>query len=324
MVRAVLGGLLAVAVATAAGCTPEKEAPLNPREYAELMRDFRDARKAAMAGPTGWATLVNLCFLDSTVVRIGSDPANDCVLPRSAPARVGSIFLDGDTVVAFSAEPGVSIRPNGGRDTTFMRLRSPTDSFVPLAWVNSVNFFVLAYGGRLALRVRDSLATQRFAMPPISYFPVDTSWRVEARFEPYDPPKVLLVAWLFGSVERQFVPGTLVFEKQGRVWELDALAEPGTQKLFVMFSDSTGVDSTFTPGRYVYTDLPRAGRVWLDFNLSFTPPCAFTSLTACPLPPPRNTLPFRVRAGEVFTHPKARLPNATPDDAPEAPADARG
>ena len=40
------------------------------------------------------------------------------------------------------------------------------------------------------------------------------------------------------------------------------------------------------------------GKITLDFNFAFNPPCAFTPFALCPLPPPENWLSFAVAAGE--------------------------
>ena len=35
----------------------------------------------------------------------------------------------------------------------------------------------------------------------------------------------------------------------------------------------------------------------LDFNFAYNPPCAYSTFTTCPLPPPENRLPVAVEAG---------------------------
>jgi uncharacterized protein (DUF1684 family) len=44
--------------------------------------------------------------------------------------------------------------------------------------------------------------------------------------------------------------------------------------------------------------MPKDGRVTLDFNKAYSPPCAFTPFATCPLPPKQNRLPVRIEAGE--------------------------
>ena len=51
-------------------------------------------------------------------------------------------------------------------------------------------------------------------------------------------------------------------------------------------------------GRFLYADMPSEGKVTLDFNKAYNPPCAFTSFSTCPFPPEGNRMDTRVDAGE--------------------------
>jgi uncharacterized protein len=45
------------------------------------------------------------------------------------------------------------------------------------------------------------------------------------------------------------------------------------------------------------------GKVVLDFNRAYNPPCAFTPFATCPLPPPENRLDLAIDAGEkAYAH----------------------
>ncbi|HEX9508398.1 MAG TPA: DUF1684 domain-containing protein, partial [Myxococcales bacterium] len=64
------------------------------------------------------------------------------------------------------------------------------------------------------------------------------------------------------------------------------------------FGDATNRTETYGAGRFLYADMPRDGKVILDFNQAYNPPCAFSTFATCPLPPRQNRLPVRVEAGE--------------------------
>ena len=52
-------------------------------------------------------------------------------------------------------------------------------------------------------------------------------------------------------------------------------------------------------GRFIYTSKPDStGKVILDFNKAYNPPCAFTKFATCPLPPEQNYMHIKVTAGE--------------------------
>ena len=55
-------------------------------------------------------------------------------------------------------------------------------------------------------------------------------------------------------------------------------------------------------GRFVYMDDPGVdgGEAILDFNKSYSPPCAFNDFSTCPVASPRNRLAVRIDAGEKF------------------------
>jgi uncharacterized protein (DUF1684 family) len=48
--------------------------------------------------------------------------------------------------------------------------------------------------------------------------------------------------------------------------------------------------------------MPVDGRIVLDFNKAYNPPCVFTPWATCPVPPPQNKLALRVVAGERDFH----------------------
>ena len=99
-------------------------------------------------------------------------------------------------------------------------------------------------------------------------------------------------------VDVESSPGAVVWEQGGKTYRLDALQQrDGT--LFLIFGDQTNGRETYGAGRFLYTPMPDAqGRVTLDFNQSYNPPCAFTSFATCPLPPAQNRLDLAITAGE--------------------------
>ena len=65
-----------------------------------------------------------------------------------------------------------------------------------------------------------------------------------------------------------------------------------------IFRDRTSAVSTYPAGRYLHAPLPVDGRVDLDFNVAYNPPCAFTEFATCPIPPKQNWLKVAIEAGE--------------------------
>lgn len=92
-------------------------------------------------------------------------------------------------------------------------------------------------------------------------------------------------------------PGVVEFTYKGATYHLRPIYEGKT--LFFLFKDPTNKINTYQAGRMLNTPLPEKGRVDLDFNRSYNPPCTFTPYATCPLPPKENELPFAVDAGEM-------------------------
>ena len=266
--------------------------------YTKAMEKWRAERLEEINGEDGWTTLVGLFWLNEGQNKFGSDPSNEIVLPRSsAPKVAGSMRLD-NGVVTLEAKPDAGITSDGNAASTLV-LRSDDDGKPTVLKLGSLKLFVIKRGEKLGLRVKDKRNPARSHFAGLDYFPVDLKWRLDARFEPYDPPKIIPIVNVLGMVDNMTSPGALVFEVNGKTHRLDPVLEKGSKQLFIIFGDKTTGKETYGAGRYLYAD-PAGddGKVVLDFNKAYNPPCAFTQFATCPLPPRQNRLAIRVEAGE--------------------------
>ena len=275
-----------------------KPATLDEASYKDEIEKWRKARAEEMTGEEGWLSLVGLFWLEAGQNRFGSDPANEIVFPKNrSPKLAGTLWLDNGQV-RLEVKPGVVITSEG-KPVTSLALQPDAGGKPTRLNLGTMSFHVIKRGERLGLRVRDKQNPARFRFAGIKYYPLNPKWRIEARFESYDPAKQIPIANVLGMVDDQTSPGALVFEVDGKSYRLDAIQEKGSDKLFIIFADKTNGRETYGAGRYLYTSKPDAdGKVIIDFNKSENPPCAFTSFATCPLPPRQNRLPFSVEAGE--------------------------
>ena len=162
----------------------------------------------------------------------------------------------------------------------------------------TINFYILEAGGKLFVRVRDSESSRRKNFAGIESYPIDPAWRIEADWVPFAPPRQLRITNVVGITEDAPSPGKAVFQHEGRTYELLPIVENGSDRLFFIITDTTAGTETYEASRFFYADAPKDGKVILDFNKVYNPPCAFTPFTVCPLPPKENVLPFPLRAGE--------------------------
>jgi uncharacterized protein (DUF1684 family) len=65
-------------------------------------------------------------------------------------------------------------------------------------------------------------------------------------------------------------------------------------------SDLTSKSETYPGGRFLDSDPVVNGKVVLDFNRAYNPPCAVTPYATCPLAPKENRLSVAIAAGEKY------------------------
>jgi uncharacterized protein (DUF1684 family) len=276
--------------ATVPGAGPATDA------YRREIESWRAARDSGLRSPEGWLTLTGLFWLEEGDNRAGSDPHGRVVLPAGkAPAFAGTLVRHGGEVTV-RAEPGSGLE-SGGRPVTEMSLAPDAKGKPIVLRLGSLSFFVIKRGDRVGVRVKDSQSPALAAFRGVESFPVDPSWRLVARFEPHPRPVSIPITNILGMTENEPSPGVVVFERGGKSYRLDAL-DGGDGSLELLFADATSGRETYGAGRFLDTDPPSGGKVVVDFNKAFNPPCAFTTFATCPLPPPQNRLSLAVTAGE--------------------------
>jgi hypothetical protein len=80
------------------------------------------------------------------------------------------------------------------------------------------------------------------------------------------------------------------------------IADPETEEsdLLIYFRDATSGSGTYPAGRFVELTPLSGNQYLLDFNRASNPFCAYSSVYACPVPWPGNTLSVAVTAGEKY------------------------
>ncbi len=285
---------LSLALHAAPGNMPTTAAPTAEALNAST-REWHEQRIERLQAEDGWLTLVGLYWLEEGEQSAGSAPGNDLDFPEGTPAKLGTFTRQGKTA-RFQPAPGVAVTRNG-QPFTGGALQSDEQGAPDVLKLGSVSFQLILRGDKLGVRVRDSHSPARKQLHGIPTYPVSSKWRIEARFEPAETPRTIQVPNVLGTVEAMKAPGTLVFTVDGKEHRLTPV-EDGSDQLFIIFADETNRDATYGAGRFLSADMPKDGRVVLDFNRAYNPPCAFTKFATCPLPPRGNRLPLRVEAGE--------------------------
>ena len=148
-------------------------------------------------------------------------------------------------------------------------------------------------------------AAERATFAGLAYFPPDPAFRVTATLTPFELPEVVMLGSTKGDVRPQLRFGELRFTLSGQECRLTGYkdaGDPDAEELFVPFRDVTTGRETYGAGRYVESEDPGVGseprEVTLDFNLAYSPWCAYNANYSCVLPPAENVLPVAVTAGE--------------------------
>jgi uncharacterized protein len=261
-------------------------------DYAAGIAKFRADREKSLVREDGWTTVVGLSWLKEGDNRAGSDPKADVPLPGSLPAQVG----------VFTLHSGhVRFQPAAGVKLPVKELKPNSDDAIGLG---TVKFYALQRGdgpsAKFGVRVKDSDAATRKEFTHLSWYPVDPSWRIVAKYIPWDKPHVLSFDTVVpGLQEQDSSPGAITFTRDGKEYHLEPAADGS-----IVFRDQTTGKATYGAGRFLDIDLPKnlkiAGSVVLDFNEAYNPPCVFTAYATCPLPPPQNRLALTVAAGELM------------------------
>jgi len=289
--------LLALAALILGSCG--QAAPsLDAEVYEKQVLEWRAGRLERLLAPNGFLTQIGLFWLDTGTYTLGSGAENDIRLPASAATEVGRIEVTGDGVYMRVAD-GVDVF-SGGEPVTAILIADDTAPQPVQLEHGSVAWTVIKRDDRVGVRVRDFEHPFAATFGPLPYFPVDASLRVQAILKRYDTPRTANVGTVIeGLGYHPESPGVVEFEVDGQTYELEAYTSG--ERLFFVFGDATNRDDTYGAGRFLYAEAPAEdGQTVLDFNMSYSPPCAFNDFSTCPVASPRNRLPVRIEAGEKF------------------------
>jgi uncharacterized protein len=286
--------------------TPLDTAATPSTHDAEILQ-WRNTRQTNLKKPQGWLSLSGLYWLTDKPQKIGAGKGNDIRL-GFGPKKLGSAQITGKQVslhfdnVPTGAKIGdVAVGSLAADSKSTMNFVLNTDeSGEPsvLAWPD-VTITPIFRSGRIALRVKNAQAKTRTEFLGLDYFPITDKFRVEAAWEAYTPMKSIDIATVIGTVEPSPAPGRATFTIDNKSYSLEPILETGSDELFFIFADRTSGKKTYGLGRFLYASPAKDGKVILDFNKAYNPPCAFTAFATCPLPPPSNRLDIAIEAGEL-------------------------
>jgi uncharacterized protein (DUF1684 family) len=272
--------------------------PIDREAYEAAVMDWRSERVAKLKSETGYLNLVGLHWLEPGEYSFGVSADNDIVFPGTETPVIGRFLLNAEGV-RMIPEPGVDVRYEGIPVRTLILTDDTAENPVVVTH-GSLAWGAIQRNGRYAIRVRNLSSPRLETFPALEYFPIDLDYRVVGTLKPYDTPRTADVGTVIeGLGYHPQSPGVVEFELGGERYELEAYLSG--ERLFFVFGDLTNGKETYPAGRFLYALMPDAtGRTVMDFNLSYSPPCAFNDFSTCPVASPRNRLPLEIKAGELY------------------------
>jgi uncharacterized protein (DUF1684 family) len=265
--------------------------------YKESIEKWRQEREDRLKADDGWLTVAGLFWLHDGDNSCGSDKKADIPLPAGrAPAKVG-VFTFHNGKASFHPVPELAIRINGKPALATVDLKSDAEGAPDILSFSDFSMLIIKRGQKYAVRLKDIHSQMRRDFHGLKWYPAKENYRVVAKFTPHEGPRSIPIPNILGQTENEPSPGYATFRLKDREYRLDPVLE--NNQLFFIFRDLTAGKTTYGAGRFLYAEMPKEGKVVLDFNKAYNPPCAFTPYATCPLPPPQNRLNLAIEAGEL-------------------------
>jgi uncharacterized protein len=285
----------AALISTIASC---RHSGVDEATYRSDLEKWHAERVQRLKSKNGWLNLAGLLWLKAGTNTFGSDSANTLVFPPAAPAFMGVIILTGDSLTLTENKADILV---DSQLVTHGALKADTTGTPSVMTWGHFSWHIIKRGNRFAIRLRDFESSLLAQVNEVPYYPIDSRWRVTAKYTPYDEPRKQVVQTVIGTDAVNPIPGELTFKLGGKTLKLYPVLEDGGFTL--MFGDPTNGDETYGGGRFLDIDAPDArNHVIIDFNKAYNPPCCFTPFATCQLPHRDNMLPVKIEAGEKAMH----------------------
>jgi len=268
--------------------------------YTSEIRNWRKDYDRDLLAPDGPFTLVARLAPKQGVSSVGRDGTNDLVLPVDrAPAHAGKIDWPAGARATFRLEPGIAALVDG-KPATEVGISKPVT-----VTIGEIKLLFRFRESGLRVGVQDPDARMRKEAKPSIWFPIAARYRINADWIPFPEAKTIRIPDNDGGSREWNSPGYASFSFDGENVTLQAVLTPDGKQLSIFFRDRTAGQETYGAGRFLEADLPKDGKVVVDFNKAYNPYCAFNTLYVCPIPPRENHLPVRITAGERnYPHPE--------------------
>ena len=133
----------------------------------------------------------------------------------------------------------------------------------------------------------------------MKYFPENRALRFPLALNTDIPHEIVMMQTSTGTLREYFRAGTVTVpvgpERVTFVVYRDA------NGYFLPFRDGTCERESYGAGRYLELE-EQNGEILIDFNMAYSPYCAYNDRYSCPIPPRENWTSVRIEAGEQRFH----------------------
>ena len=273
------------------GCNDSKKnQPLSLEYLSSLSQNIQERAEKRVK----YLELTGLFKLDSAANTFGKNPSNKFVLDiEYLPSSLGSISLFKNKVKFNSLEKSLIYDSVGNQIDSLALYIDSNGNSIEL-YYKFLKWQVITRSGALYLRLWDAKNPAIKAFKGFDSYEAKSEFIIEGDFKYYKSKHTESVSSKLGINDNTDFIGKVEFAYNDKSYTLDV----GSQG-FTMVGDLTSGESTYGGGRYLYLDLPKTdGKISLDFNYLYNPPCAFSEFTTCLFPPQQNQLPIEIKAGE--------------------------
>jgi uncharacterized protein (DUF1684 family) len=295
MKKAAFPGILFFVAIQFSGCSDHAAILEDTEAYISSIEQWKGDRLESLKGKDGWLNLAGIYWLKEGEQTLGSHPSNDHVFPEKAAPFLGTLIYEKGRI-HLKTNTEAELYYKGER---VQELELDYDTTGNPSYITHGDFawYIMKRHRSLAIRLRDYKNPAIEALYHIPSYPINPDYVVKAELIPFEELRTITVPTPFQDYTQDYAcPGELHFKLRGK--KLTLLPFISGDGYFLIFSDETTALETYGGGRFLYVYPDSTGRIILDFNKAYNPPCAITPFAACPMPPPENHLPLEIRAGE--------------------------
>lgn len=143
----------------------------------------------------------------------------------------------------------------------------------------------------------------------LDFYPIDENYFVKASFVRTEDEKPFEMQTSTDRRPLYVKYGELSFKIYGKDFKLNVYRNIELSKkeeykdyLFLPFSDLTSGKESYIGGKYIDFKVPKGDTIFIDFNTSYNPYCAYNHKYSCPKVPLENDLDIEIKAGVKKFH----------------------